>query len=123
MRKITQLLTSVPIWAWGIGIAIALGIGWALWNYRRKIRAITRGQAANFPLSVDIFSAGISGLVVLLCGMLINDSGLVMLCIGLCYGVPLWLSCFSAATPTNAVAPPATHPHTAARDEVGRQNH
>lgn len=123
MRKITQLLTSVPIWAWGIGIAIALGIGWALWNYRRKIRAITRGQAENFPLSGDIFSAGISGLVVLLCGMLINDSGLVMLCIGLCYGVPLWLSCFSAAPPTNAVAPPATHPHTAARDEVGRQNH
>lgn len=123
MRKITQLLTSVPFWAWGIGIAIALGIGWALWNYRRKIRAITRGQAENFPLSADIFSAGISGLVVLLCGMLINDSGLVMLCIGLCYGVPLWLSCFSAAPPTNAVAPPATHPHTAARDEVGRQNH
>ncbi len=123
MRKITQLLTSVPFWAWGIGIAIALGIGWALWNYRRKIRAITRGQAENFPLSADIFSAGISGLVVLLCGMLINDSGLVMLCIGLCYGVPLWLSCFSAAPPTNAVAPPATHPHTAARDELGRQNH
>lgn len=123
MRKITQLLTSVPFWAWGIGIAIALGIGWALWNYRRKIRAITRGQAGNFPLSGDIFSAGISGLVVLLCGMLINDSGLVMLCIGLCYGVPLWLSCFSAAPPTNVVAPPATHPHTAARDEVDRQNH
>lgn len=123
MRKITQLLTSVPFWAWGIGIAIALGIGWGLWNYRRKIRAITRGQAENFPLSGDIFSAGIAGLVVLLCGMLINDSGLVMLCIGLCYGVPLWLSCFSAALPTNAAAPPATHPHTAARDEVGRQNH
>ena len=123
MRKITQLLTSVPFWAWGIGIAIALGIGWALWSYRRKIRAITRGQAENFPLSADIFSAGISGLVLLLCGMLINDSGLVMLCIGLCYGVPLWLSCFSAAPPTNAVAPPATHPHTAARDEVDRQNH
>lgn len=123
MRKITQLLTSVPFWAWGIGIAIALGIGWALWSYRRKIRAITRGQAENFPLSADIFSAGISGLVVLLCGMLINDSGLVMLCIGLCYGVPLWLSCFSAAPPTNAAAPPATHPHTAARDALGRQNH
>lgn len=123
MRKITQLLTSVPFWAWGIGIAIVLGIGWALWSYRRKIRAITRGQAENFPLSADIFSAGISGLVVLLCGMLINDSGLVMLCIGLCYGVPLWLSCFSAAPPTNVVAPPATHPHTAARDELGRQNH
>lgn len=123
MRKITQLLTSVPFWAWGIGIAIALGIGWALWNYRRKIRAITQGQAENFPLPADIFSAGIAGLVVLLCGMLINDSGLVMLCIGLCYGVPLWLSCFSAALPTNAVAPPATHPHTVARDEVGRQNH
>lgn len=123
MRKITQLLASVPIWAWGIGIAIALGIGWALWSYRRKIRAITRGKAENFPLSADIFSAGISGLVVLLCGMLINDSGLVMLCIGLCYGVPLWLSCFSAALPTNAAAPPATHPHTAARDALGRQNH
>lgn len=123
MRKITQLLTSVPFWAWGIGIAIALGIGWALWSYRRKIRAITRGKAENFPLSADIFSAGISGLVVLLCGMLINDSGLVMLCIGLCYGVPLWLSCFSAALPTNAAAPPATHPHTAARDALGRQNH